>query len=648
MTRSLGLRLLPAWPAASHVLPRLRVAPFVACGVVVTLAAANGGYFPTSWSWAGLFFAWLALVAVITGRSSVPARLDLTFVAGVAALGVLELASSAWGSEAAAVREVERTLAYLAGVAALVLVLRRASVPRALGGALAGAVAVCLYALATRLFPDRLGTFDSVAGYRLAEPLGYWNALGIFAAMAALTALGFAAHARHGATAALSGAAIVPLVLTVYFTFSRGASIALGIGLVAAVAASTRRLRLASHALLLAVPAAAIVALASRSRALTYADADVAAAAHAGHRLAIAVVALAVVAGAAAAAARTLERRVAFPPALRRAYGGALLALAIGALLAGLVAVGGPVRTPGRVWSAFSAPPPDGGTNLNRHLFNLSGSARPQLWRQTLDASQDRLLTGNGAGTFERWWLSARDEPDKVRDAHSLYVETLFELGVPGLALVVAILAVPFAAVRRARREPIAAAVFGGYAAFVVHAGADWDWEMPIVTIAGLALGVALLAYRRSDEHRRPRVAARRTWIAALAAFSGLLVLHLAGTIAQAQSSDAARAGSWAKSESQARRAATWAPWSPEPWRLVGEAQLARGELGLAQDSFRKAIGKDRGDWSLWLDLARASEGRARLAALERASRLNPLSPEIAQLSAELAEQGTIQVEAAG
>lgn len=628
MTRSLGLRLPPGWPAASHVLPRLPVASFVACVVVVTLAAANGGYFPPSWAWAGLFFAWLGLVAVMTGRASVPARLDLTLVAGVAALGVLELVSSAWGSEAVAVREAERTLAYLAGVAAFVLVLRRATVPRALGGALVGAVAVCLYALATRLFPDRLGTFDPFAGYRLAEPLGYWNALGIFAAMAALTALGVAAHARRGATAALAGAAIVPLVLTVYFTFSRGASIALGIGLVAAIAISARRLRLASHALLLAVPAAAIVVLASRSRALTHADADIAAAAHAGHRLALAVVALAVAAGAAVAAARTLDRRVALPLALRRAYGGALLALAIGALLAGLVAVGGPVGAPGRVWTAFSAPPPNGDANLNRHLFNLSGIGRPQLWRQTLDASQDRLLTGYGAGTFERWWLSARHEPDEVRDAHSLYVETLFELGVPGLALVVGALAVPFAAVRRARQEPLAAAVFGGYAAFVVHAGADWDWEMPIVTIAGLALGAALLVYGRGNEHRQLETGAR-TWLPAFVVVAGLLLVQLAGSVAQARSSDAARAGDWAKSEGQARRAATWAPWSAEPWKRLGEAQLAQGELAAARQSFRTAIDRDRQDWSAWFDLAVASDGTEAHRALAEALRLNPLSPEI-------------------
>jgi len=41
---------------------------------------------------------------------------------------------------------------------------------------------------------------------------------------------------------------------------------------------------------------------------------------------------------------------------------------------------------------------------------------------------------------------------------------------------------------------------------------------------------------------------------------------------------------------------------------------------------------------------ARASEGRAQLAALDHASELNPLSPEVAQLRTELAELGTIQV----
>ena len=52
------------------------------------------------------------------------------------------------------------------------------------------------YGLLTRLFPERLGVFDPVAAYRLEEPLTYWNALGLFAAMGALLALGFAARAE--------------------------------------------------------------------------------------------------------------------------------------------------------------------------------------------------------------------------------------------------------------------------------------------------------------------------------------------------------------------------------------------------------------------------------------------------------------------
>ena len=37
------------------------------------------------------------------------------------------------------------------------------------------------------------------------------------------------------------------------------------------------------------------------------------------------------------------------------------------------------------------------------------------------------------------------------------------------------------------------AAAAGGYVAFLFHAGVDWDWEMPAVTVAGLFCGAALL-----------------------------------------------------------------------------------------------------------------------------------------------------------
>ena len=85
-------------------------------------------------------------------------------------------------------------------------------------------------------------------------------------------------------------------------------------------------------------------------------------------------------------------------------------------------------------------------------------------------------------------------------------------------------------------------------------------------------------------------------------------------------------------------------PWSSEPWRLRGEAQLALGREAEARASFARAIATSPRDWNLWFDLARASTGRAQAAALARARRLDPLGPEIAELEHELAAQGRIAV----
>src|SRR6266508_1361348 len=87
-----------------------------------------------------------------------------------------------------------------------------------------------------------------------------------------------------------------------------------------------------------------------------------------------------------------------------------------------------------------------------------------------------------------------------VLDAHSLYLESLAELGPAGLALVLLAFGLPLAL---RRRDALSAAVLPAYLAYLVHAGLDWDWEMPAVTLFGLACGVALVA----GSGRRIRVA---------------------------------------------------------------------------------------------------------------------------------------------
>ena len=66
-----------------------------------------------------------------------------------------------------------------------------------------------------------------------------------------------------------------------------------------------------------------------------------------------------------------------------------------------------------------------------------------------------------------------------VRDGHSLYAETLAEIGLIGLSLLVATLAVPLVGGgRRARRFRYVPAAAAAYVAWLAASAVDWHWEM--------------------------------------------------------------------------------------------------------------------------------------------------------------------------
>ena len=133
-------------------------------------------------------------------------------------------------------------------------------------------------------------------------------------------------------------------------------------------------------------------------------------------------------------------------------------------------------------------------TPLADDLARRAGD-RPLYWHVAWKEAAAAPLVGRGAGTFELAWVQRGPVEIDVRDAHSVYLETLAELGVVGLALLLCALAPPLAiALRGPVAAPAAAAGAGAYVAFVVHAGIDWDWEMPAVTVAGLFCGASLIA----------------------------------------------------------------------------------------------------------------------------------------------------------
>ena len=117
------------------------------------------------------------------------------------------------------------------------------------------------------------------------------------------------------------------------------------------------------------------------------------------------------------------------------------------------------------------------------------GGDRAWYWSVAWNEVADAPVIGRGAGTFDLAWLERQPIPVGTLDAHSLYLEMLAELGLTGLALLLVALAGPLATAFRGAH----AAATGGYVAFLIHAGVDWDWELPAVTVAGLACGAAII-----------------------------------------------------------------------------------------------------------------------------------------------------------
>jgi O-Antigen ligase len=200
---------------------------------------------------------------------------------------------------------------------------------------------------------------------------------------------------------------------------------------------------------------------------------------------------------------------------------GAVLSLACGLLV---LAIAYP--RPSRRWGEWTAL----GAACAVVVFAWLGVAsesglgdRPAFWRAAVADARAHPVTGSGAGSFDDYWAVHRSRSVSVQDAHSLYLESFAELGPLGLILVLGVLVPPLVAGVLARSDPLVAVAAGGYSAFLVHLGLDWDWEMPVTTVAGLACGAALLAAARPVT----RTLSMRERATGVAAALGLCMLAL-------------------------------------------------------------------------------------------------------------------------
>lgn len=598
-----------------------------AVAAIVTAAnASEGAYFSQSWGWVALAFLVPTTVLLILDRATVPGRLRIAFASSMGALAVWIALSTLWSiSTSASVREVERVLVYVALALAVALVLRRGDGPGVFAGAFVGITLVSAYGLATRLFPDRIDAHaDQFNAYRLAEPLGYWNAFGLLTAMGTILAVGVVSHARRTSFVLLAGAATPILVTALYFAFSRGSWLALFFGLAASIALDARRVTVL-WSLLTIVPASVVaVAVASRQEALTSEGATTLSSSDAGQRVALVLAALVPCSAALAWVAHRTARRVRVTPGIRR---GTAIVFAAGVAAAGVVAMlsaGGPASAIEKLRDRFEAPATSG-PSLNDRLFSLSGAGREETITTAWDLGTEHPLAGTGAGTFQIFWYERRPSTRIVRDAHSLYLETFNELGVVGLVLLGATLLVPLIAAIRARRSRFVAPACGVYLAWVTASGLDWHWEMVSLTTTALLAGSSgLLA-----SERRPRgllhPGSRLALFGVTATLSVLAVWSLVGNQALFAGREALAREDWSDARDHARRAEALLVWSYEPQFVLGDASAGLGDRDGALRAYRDAVATDPRNWVAWFRLAQVARGAERSAAYHRVRRLNPL-----------------------
>lgn len=615
----------------------------------LALAVPHGGFAPEVVAAATILVWWAALAALIVrrGRARVP-RAALACGAALAALALLSAISLSWASDdGRGYVDVIRAAGYV-GLFALVIV----AVPRGgsrpwLVGLAFGLAGVAALALGSRFIPalpdgDSIGSTPIGAEGRLSYPIGYWNGLAACMVLGTVLSLWLGARAgtRVGRTVA---AAALPLFgLSLYLTSSRGGVAVCVIAVVALVAAGPGRPWLLAGSCL-GILASIGLALLARIEPDLIADAGTPAAAAHGTVMTIATLGVVVAMGLAWYLLDPVLERLTAP---RRVVRAALAGLALFAVV-GIVA-----SDPLSRLEDFDDAPTASDTKAGARFTSTSGSGRYQYWQTALAAFEDDPLGGLGAGGFQSYWDRNGSTDFVARHAHSVYFETLAELGVPGLLVLASfIVAALVAGLRRRAGSPHGDA---GVCLVILGAGAltsafEWTWELPaayapVIVAAALLAGRATTTSEASAEAEGPTrehpdpgrgggARPRQLGWGLAALFYGGVTICAAAVLLIAEvkldnSRDAFDRGDLEAAAQAAFDAGRVEPWASDPRLQLALVMEAQGDLDGARETLADARRLAPDDWRPAVITARVAEsqGRTRDAgqAIERARSLNP------------------------
>jgi hypothetical protein len=356
-----------------------------------------------------------------------------------------------------------------------------------------------------------------------------------------------------------------------------------------------------------------------------------------GHHVAVVVGACMLGAGLLRAALLPVDRRIADHPfvqnppvrAVRAGIGAA--AVIVGVTVA-LAAGAGSFAT--REYDNFinhSAAP--SASQTRERLTDPANNGRLPLWRTAVRIFDTQKLRGTGAGTYQQYYFRHRTEPQYVVDAHSLYLQSLAELGVVGFVLILVVVVGILAGLATRIRGPdraLYAAVFAMALAWAVHQALDWDWQMPVIALALLMLAGLTLARLKDGRTGRSGLPANRTLVAFAWLVLAIAPLLIGISYARVQrSGQELRRGDCVGAKREALSSLSLSVKRPQAYVIIGVCDLEQGFAQAAVPAMTQAASLEPGSWEqhYWLAVARAAAGIDPRPAIRRALVLNPLEP---------------------
>jgi hypothetical protein len=406
--------------------------------------------------------------------------------------------------------EANRTFAYFAVFAAGVAAGRLAPNGYAvlLRAVLAAVAVLTLYALASRVWPEQLGGPTEIYA-RISEPFGYWNAVGVTAALGVVPALWLGARrSGHQPANALAYPLMGWLYLAMFLSYSRGSLIAAGLGAIAWFAFVPLRLRSLPVLLAPAVITAPVLVWALGKDEFTKDGIPASVRANVGPEFGLILIATSVLLLAIGLAIGFQGRDWLPSFRLRRRAGVSAVAVALAIPLVLLTSVAFSSRgLPGTVsdrWhelTSESAKTPGGPQRLIR-----ASSTRGRYWRQAGHVFSDLPVTGTGAGTFGIARLHYRKDQLVAQHAHGFIAQTAADLGTLGLLAIFAFAGAWFVSAARTtglerhpgRREGAprhwdadrvgTTALALAALVYAFQSAIDWTWFVPGPTVMALIL----------------------------------------------------------------------------------------------------------------------------------------------------------------